>query len=190
MAKPPLEGINPLDIYIHALGFHVAEDILGKVTTSPNPQLAVQVVQSVMTLSAFTTELFLKCLLCLETTLTPQGHHLFELFQQLKPETQAKIAMLWDTKIVPHRDREWKIIEANYGGSAKMHRDLPGAISASSRAFEKIRYSYEPGSRKDSDFNISDLPRILRRIILEKKPEWSNLGRAVTQISGPGLGSK
>jgi len=168
---------------MHGLGFHAAENALGKHVGGPNVQLAAQIVEPVMVLSAFTTELFLKCLICLETTKTPQGHHLFELFEQLTPETQAKITHLWDTHVVPFRDPEWSFIEAQ-PGVRKMNRDLPGALNASSRAFEKIRYGYEPKNRENSDFNIVDLPRALRHVILEMKPEWDNLGRDVKPVPG------
>jgi hypothetical protein len=184
MAKPHLKKIDPLQIYMHALGFHVAENALGMLTLGPNLQLGAQVVQANMVLSAFTTELFLKCLICIETTLTPQGHHLFELFKQLRPDTQHKIIHLWDTEIIPVRDPQWKIIENGIpGGGDRFKRDLPEALTASSRTFERIRYSYEPGS-KEGDFNIGDLPRVLRRVILQLKPEWASLGRDVKAVSG------
>jgi hypothetical protein len=184
MAKPPLKGINPLDIYMHGLGFHVAEDVLGNLTSTPNTQLAAQVAQPSMVLSAFTTELFLKCRICLETTLTPQGHHLFELFEQLRLTTRSRMIHLWNAHVIPVRDPEWTFIEkTRYSGGNKFKRDLPGAIADSSRAFEKMRYSYEPGS-KDCDFNIIDVPRILRRVILEGKPEWASLGRDVKEVPG------
>jgi hypothetical protein len=192
MAKAPLENINPHQIFVHARGFLVAEDALGSLTITHNKQqVAANVVQPVMVLSAFTTELFLKCLICLETTLTPQGHHLFELFQQLRPETQDKIIQLWEMHVVPIRDPEWALIEKSRSfSSGKFKRDLPGALSDSSRAFEEIRYAYEPGNRKGI-FNIIDLPRLLHRVILEMKPEWLNLGREVKLVGAvPPTGQK
>lgn len=169
---------------MHALGFHVAENALGMLTMNPNAQLGGQVVQASMVLSAFTTELFLKCILCIETTLTPQGHELFELFKQLKSPTKAKIIHLWDTQVVPAREPQWKFLEnSRFAGAQKFKRDLPGALSASNRAFEKLRYGYEPGSQ-DAEFNIGDLPRILHRIILRMKPKWASLGRDITALPG------
>ena len=115
---------------MHAVGFHAAENALGTLINQPNTQLAAQVVEPTMVLSAFTTELFLKCLICLETTLTPQGHDSFELFEQLKPATQQKLVHIWNTHIVPRRDPEWKFIEKiQYGGAKKFKRDLPGALA-------------------------------------------------------------
>jgi hypothetical protein len=168
---------------MHALGFHVAENALGSLTQTPNAQLGGQVVQAQMVVSALTTELFLKCLVCIETKLTPQGHHLSELFKLLKPQTQSKTIHLWDTHIVPVRDPQWKIIENSLQGAAeKFKRDLPGALVAASRAFERIRYNYEPDS-KTASFYVGDLPRILHRVILEMKPEWGNLGRDVKKVA-------
>lgn len=190
MARPPLENINPLDIYMHALGFHVSETALGAITMGPDEQLGSQVVEAAMVLSAFTTELFLKCLICLETKLTPPSHHLFELFEQLRPATKTKITHLWDTQILPVRDPQWTFLENSQGNIFKISRDLPGALTASSRAFEKIRYAYEPGSRDDSNFNVADLPRVLRRVILEMKPEWITLGRSVNAVPGFSRGGK
>lgn len=179
MAKPPLENIDPLQIFLQANEFHVAEDALGKLSTSANVQWARQLMQPNMVLSALTTELFLKCLVCLETKLTPQGHHLSELFKQLSPETIRQITHLWDTQIVPAREALWNAIE-NDPSRQKIRRDLPGALLAANRAFEKIRYSYEPGS--GGTFYIGDLPRILHRVILQMKPEWANAARIVTRL--------
>ena len=182
MARLPLENIDPFHIFMHALGFHAAENVLGSITLTPATQAAAQLVQPTMVVSAFTTELFLKCLINLETTLTPQGHHLFELFDQLKPETQRKIVHLWDSEVIPIRDPEWTFIEKSRNYShGRFKRDLPGALADSSRAFEEIRYAYEPASKK-ATFNIIDVPRILRQVILEMKPEWKNLTRIVKLV--------
>lgn len=76
----------------------------------------------------------------------------------------------------------WDAIEKDTGVSVK--RDLPSALMAGNRAFEKARYNYE-GQSKDTNFYISDLPRLLGRVILEKKPEWASLRRRkVTKITG------
>lgn len=173
---------------MHALGFHVAEDALGSLTIGPNVQLGAQIVQANMVLSALCTELFFKCLVCIETGLTPQGHHLSDLFEQVTPTSKKTICHLWDTQIVPARDAHWKIIEtslrkaAPQRGEVLFKRDLPSALAAANRAFERIRYSYEPESINYS-FYIGDMPRVMRRVILAMKPEWKNLGRGVAKVS-------
>ena len=70
-----------------------------------------------------------------------------------------------------------------------MQRDLPGAIEASRKAFEQIRYNYEKGN-ENHRFIISDLPTILNRVILEMKPEWRNLYRPVKEMTGAPLDKK
>ncbi|ODM73108.1 hypothetical protein [Bradyrhizobium elkanii] len=188
MVKPHLENIDPLQIYMHALGFHAAEDALGHLTLGPNTQLAGQVAQPCMAVSALTSELFFKCLVCIETSRTPKGHHLFELFGLLAPETRSKIVHLWDAHVVPHRKAMWDTIDQHHQ-EAKISRDLPGALLASSRAFETIRYNYEPDNQA-SEFNIGDLPRVLRRVVLQMKPEWANLGRGIKPVPGFRHGQK
>ena len=84
---------------------------------------------------------------------------------------------------MPLRDPMWRKVEATFGNGETFKRDLPNALKAGSRAFEKIRYSYEPES-KGSQFYISDLPRLLGYVILEKKPEWANVRRKVSEVPG------
>lgn len=180
MARQPLKGINPLDIFMHAKGFHEAENYIANERMGHNPQLALEMGQAVMVLAAFNSELFLKCLICIETGLVPTGHYLDGLFDQLSPETRARIEHIWKTEIVPLRDPMWTSIEKNFGNGETLHRDLPSAIKAGRRAFEKMRYAYEPES-KGSQFYIADLPRLLYYVILEKKPEWARLQRKVNE---------
>ncbi len=188
MAKPYLKGIDPLQIYLHAVGFHTAADAVGRLTLGPNTQIAGQVVRPNMVLSALTSELFLKCMVCIETTNIPKGHHLFELFNLLTAETRNKIILIWDTYVVPAREPMWRMMEQHQTLlGKKIDRDLPGALLSSSRAFEAIRYSYEPES-KEADFYISDLPNVLRRVVLHMKPEWENLGLDIQPVPGFGPG--
>jgi hypothetical protein len=183
MARQPLKNINPLDIFMHARGFHAAEDYIASINLSQNPQLALEMSQAAMVLAAFNCELFLKCLICIETGLVPSGHYLDELFDQLAPGTRARIEHIWDSEIVPMRNPMWTKTEEVFGKGDTLKRDLPSAIKAGRRAFEKMRYSYEPDS-KDSQFIIGDLPRLLYYVILEKKPEWTRLQRKVSEVPG------
>ena len=168
---------------MHARGFHIAEDYIGSINIGQNVQLALEMSQATMVLAAFNCELFLKCLICMETGLVPPGHDLDELYEQLSPETRARCEEMWDTEVVPLRNPMWTKMEADVGKGEKLMRDLPSAIKAGRRAFEKMRYSYEPKS-KGSQFYISDLPHLLYLVILEKKPEWARLQRKVSQLPG------
>jgi hypothetical protein len=181
MPKPDLENIDAMQIFLHARGFFLAEETIGNINMSADPQLAGETTQAMIVISALASELFLKCIVCVETGLTPQGHYLDYLFSRLSPKTQARIQHIWDTDLVPFREPMWKRIEATFGNGETLKRDLPSALAAASRAFEKTRYSYE-GDSSDTQFYISDLPRLLGRVILELKPEWANLRRRVKPV--------
>ena len=64
----------------------------------------------------------------------------------------------------------------------KIARDLPSALAAASKAFERIRYSYE-GNTTDLQYFLQDLPQLLGRVILELKLEWTGLQRAYRPIA-------
>ncbi len=177
--RPPLTCIDPKDIYLHARGFYLIDNIISNLDFDKNPQLLSDASQPSMVLSALNSELFLKCLICLERGIVPTGHHLHDLFFELSEPTRDRIQKLWETEVVPIREPMWQKIEQHMGH--KLHRDLPGALRDGSRSFEEIRYSYETKG-KGARFYLSDLPRILGLTILEKKPEWEHLVRRVSEI--------
>jgi hypothetical protein len=181
MAKPT-KKIDPLQIFMHADGFYKAEKIISNIDFNSNPQLAAEVAQAAMVLSALNSELFLKCIICIETGKLAHGHHLGELFGELRPQTRKRIEHIWDTELVPFRNPMWMKIENSFGDGRRIARDLLSALTGGSTAFEKIRYSYEPDN-EDVQFYIGDLPRILGRVILEMKPEWRYRRRAVQEVS-------
>ena len=132
-----------------------------------------------MVIGALTIELFLKCLACIETTQVPRGHHLKTLFDGLSPSTQARIEDGWNA-IALHRDAEWNHYETLMGEG--IARDLRTALAAGSKAFEKIRYSYEGGTEQ-LQYYLQDLPILLGRIVLERKPEWAGLRRGYREVA-------
>lgn len=180
MSKPDLTGIDPKTIYIHARGFFTVGQMFGNMDSS-DPALLADIGAPVIVLSSLNSELFLKCIVCIETGLTPQGHHLDYLYGRLSADTRTKVEHIWDTQIAPHREAMWSKIEASIG--ATFPRKLPVGIVASRLAFEKIRYSYEKNQR-DNAFSINDLPWVLNRVILQMRPEWQGLQRPVTELTG------
>lgn len=46
MSKKPLQGINPLDIFMHARGFHLAEEHIAGLPFEQNMQLALEMSQA------------------------------------------------------------------------------------------------------------------------------------------------
>jgi hypothetical protein len=135
-----------------------------------------------MVVGVLTIELFFKCLIFIETGTAPRGHRFKELFDQLSSSTQARIQDTWDNWIVVHRTTEWNRLENALG--ITIARDLPSALEAGSDAFQKIRYSYEGGT-ENLKYYLQDLPQLLRRVIVEMRPELKGLERRYQQLLPP-----
>lgn len=113
--------------------------------TPLNMHTAVTLAEPIIVLGALTTELFLKCLICIETGNTPHGHDLRKLFDKLSAATRTHIENLWDNGIAMSRSEEWDDLERI---GLKMPRDLPSALANGSDTFERIRYSYEGNTQE------------------------------------------
>jgi hypothetical protein len=160
--------INPAKVFEQADCFYQALAVLCNVDPE-NIQLGVMLGEPVMVIGALTIELFLKCLVCIETSEVPRSHDLKELFSRLSEPTQNRIQTEWDAGIATRRAKEWDDLEHRFG--VKIARDLPSALAVGSRSFELIRYSYE-GNTKDLQYYLQDLPALLGRVILEMRPEF------------------
>jgi HEPN domain-containing protein len=167
------QSVDPLLIFKQANCFYQALAILCNVEPE-NVQLAVTIGEPVMVTGALTIELFLKCLVCIETGEVPKSHNLRGLFDKLSDTTRVRIQCSWDNDILMHRGAEWDHIEARTG--QKIARELPAALTAASKAFERIRYSYE-GNTTEVQYFLQDLPQLLRRVIVEQRPEWKGQER-------------
>jgi hypothetical protein len=168
----PKLQIAPAKVFEQAGCFYQALDMLRAVPPE-NIHAAVTLAEPVVVLGALTTELFLKCLICIETGDTPRGHNLKGLFDQLSMATRTRIQNLWDNGISTRKSNEWDEIEKH---GLRMPRDLPSALAKGSSAFEHIRYSYE-GNTQDVHYYLEDLPALLERLILEMKPELESYRR-------------
>ena len=164
MLKPQ---IAPEKIFEQADGFYRALAVLRAVPLE-TLHTAATLVEPVIVLGALTTELFLKCLICIETGDTAHGHKLKGLFDQLSEATRARIQDLWDSRVAMRKSKEWDKLE-EFG--LKMPRDLASALAKGSTAFERIRYSYE-GNTEGLHYYLEDLPGLLEQLILEMKPEF------------------
>jgi hypothetical protein len=163
---------DPVQIYLHGNSFCEAYKMLSR--TSNDPALMMSVGTPVMVMSAFSSELFLKCLICLETGKSSYGHHLKELFDQLSVPIKESIEQLWDQTVVPLRKPLWLAAEEQ---KVPIPRDLRSALAAGNDAFQTMRYCYEPDQAKKICFVLTDLPLVLKTVILQIKPEWRHVGR-------------
>jgi hypothetical protein len=181
MTKRP-SRVDPVQIFLHADGFYKVGGALDALDWKQNPQIMTDMGHARIVLSALNSELFLKCLICIETDKVAHGHHLRTLFKQLRPKTRNRITHLWNTEVVPLRNEMWTKIENSIIDGHKIDRDLLAALAGGSEAFEKIRYSYE-GNHRNVRFYLSDLPWVLRTVILEMRPEWRAARKPFQEIS-------
>lgn len=173
MADQPIRKIDPALIFEQADCFYQTLAVLCNVRPD-DEQLGVILGEPAMVIGALTIELFFKCMACIETGQVPRGHHLRELYDALSDQTRARIQRTWDNDICVYRKAEWDANEAAIG--EKVIRDLPGALTAASKSFEKIRYSYE-GDTEGLQYFLQDLPQLLGRVILEMRPEFQSVRR-------------
>ena len=84
--------LDPVLIFLQANGFSRAYDILADQRHLAASEMATIGYPQIV-LSALATELYLKCLICMETGKAPRGHHLKQLFDRLSPETRRRILL-------------------------------------------------------------------------------------------------
>jgi HEPN domain-containing protein len=174
LVKPQFE---PSKIFEHASAFHKSYELLSNSVLPPNGDPPSEqdvgfIAHPAMVLSAFASELYLKCLLCVETGSVPSGHNLHDLFMKLKDETKFSLDGLWDTDI-RHPDKRAVIekMRVRYNGEP-VRTDLRYAIKLGARGFIELRYFYE---HERSNFLLSHFPYVLRRATLIRFPTWASL---------------
>jgi hypothetical protein len=102
-------------------------------------------------LSAFSIELYLKCLLAIECGQYPETHNLQMLFGQLRPQT---------------RDALRKRHDANL----QRPGNLDEMLAKGGEAFNKVRYLFE--HRDQIQFGLNWLGELVRQKVISLHPEW------------------
>jgi hypothetical protein len=175
MANFLLTAREPFDIFLHGLKFQKSSEILSnsllpKDGDIVDDQKVSIVAHPAMILSAFASELYLKCLICVETGVVPKGHNLDKLFHQLRVETRRELDDLWDTEIrLPLKQRVIEKLRGTPRGR-NLKIDLRYMLKLGAEGFIKLRYHYE---HSESDFFLVDLPKVLRVAILRRFPSWA-----------------
>lgn len=152
-------------IYVQAKGFHKASELLATSLAEPFCMTAT------VTNSAFASELYLKCLIILETgQLMKDQHNLRKLFNKLHEDTKKTIENNFDKGMseAPEISEEAK---AQVGGRTPP-RTLWEALEQGGDAFVRWRYIYEDDNLKF--FALFPLPKFLEDVILTRKPAWKD----------------
>jgi HEPN domain-containing protein len=159
-----MSSVSPENIFAQADGFHRALKLL--MENSPNDQRRAALVPPVCVLAAFTIELMLKGLICIERGgAPPRGHDLLALFVELSAPTRKRLEAMWTDYVRLPRDRVLIAREP----------ELRLALAAGRKAFEQVRYFYE-NHKEDFVFDLCDLPDMLVKVAFELRPDWA--GRA------------
>jgi hypothetical protein len=156
--------IQASDIFAHAESFYRALDTIHR----QDRNFVGNVALPLGVLTTFASELYFKCAIFIETGKMTKGHYLYDLFTKLSPKSQARLEELWDHVTAP-REEVLRNTELSMG--RKLPRDLRSNLIECNKAFEDLRYLYELEKPKKFVFNIGDLPRPLRALVLELKPD-------------------
>lgn len=176
MARPPKSGLEPLKIFLHAGSFHKSYDLLVESVVPhngvPDEQLVGVIAHPSMVLSVFASELYLKCLLCIEADSVPNEHNLKKLFDGLHVATRRELDDLWDADIRhPDKQKVLNHIRTSPEGT-KLRLDLRYAIDVGANSFMELRYFYE---NEQASFLLSHFPFLLRTVILRRFPAWGSV---------------
>lgn len=120
-----------------------------------------------MAMSAFTVELYLKCLVWLEGTASPWGHDLKELFDMVSPMRQAGIDRRFQASLGPETITEWKTRFPGFDGSAG------SALALNHDFFQRARYAFDYVSKTGEGYLCCLLKYAIREVIIEVEPTWA-----------------
>jgi hypothetical protein len=178
MPKSPKAGLDPIKIFLHAGAFHKSYTLLcdsvlpAEEWAMPDEQRVGVISHPAMVLSVFASELYLKCLLCIETGVVPTEHNLKKLFDGLLLATKRELDDFWDTDIRHPAKR--KTIEhiRTLPTGRDLKLDLRYALDVGADSFRELRYFYET---EQTFFLLAHFPFVVRRVILNRFPSWGSL---------------
>jgi hypothetical protein len=155
--------IDARAIFDHASRFHYAGTVLRmEFQDSTAPTIEPYVV-----VSSFSSELYMKCIYAMETDGNrTNGHNLRKLFDLLAAETRLELSGSW-TAVTHIYNKAYE----KFNEPFRLPTDLVRQLDLNGRMFEDMRYFYE-GHDCASEWLLSPLPDLLRRLILGRRPEW------------------
>jgi hypothetical protein len=150
-----------------AAGFYRVEQML--IDREPHDrEEAVALAMTTCLLQAFTSELFLKCLIAIEGGAPPRSHDLLDLFNLLSTPTRKRLEGMWFDYVQRHPDQN----EAYKQLGVTIEPELTSALASGRRAFELIRYWHEDPD-EEYVFYLGPLPNMLGRVVFELRPDWA-----------------
>ena len=171
----------PQSIFVHADGFLRAAGYLNKPpeTGRLDPLCFAALVAN----SAFASELYLKCLIRVDTgQIVKAEHDLRKLFLKLPPNTQAEIETPFNAQMAKNPIFDLSKISKEAAAVIAMRpKTLRDALTKGRTAFVEWRYLYEDEGALRT-FDLFGLPPILRKVILVRHPEWAGFSIKLTEV--------
>jgi HEPN domain-containing protein len=159
---------DPTKLFHQAHSFRQAAQALSQQITGIEDGVVLMTPACV--LSAFSCELFLKCLICIERGSAPEGHDLLVLFKKLTAQTRKRLKDMWANHTLRYRD---KVEETKRLTGVTFETDLERALEAGRNAYTLLRYMHEGTHQKEYAFYLGALPQMLGHVAFELKPEWA-----------------
>jgi hypothetical protein len=131
-----------------------------RVLSGPGQTVQVPFLIPAVVCSAFSVELFIKCLVMVEGGKAPQRHDLKMLFSRLTPDSRAAIAQRFDELIAASPTAQ--AIKAQFPNVLLALDDVLDTVD---RVFEHWRYAYE--GQAGSVYGLGELGQAVRERILE-----------------------
>jgi hypothetical protein len=125
-----------------------------------------------MVCSAFSLELYFKCLIRVGRKSFGREHDLAKLFALIGRRDRAKIKRYWNDHSGSVRLQVERSYERNGQPTPKVDFDF--VLSASKDAFVEMRYIYELGIKPNSGWLADTIVEGARQTILDKHPDWEN----------------
>jgi hypothetical protein len=168
--NPPLPrptSSTPSDLFGSATNFLIAANKLSALADQGEYRLLLPL----NVLGAISLEMFLKCLLSIESSHYKNIHRLDKLFLSLSEKSQNKIRLLFEPHIAEIRFQTG-LAFADQGISAP-EVTFDYMLTKSSDAFVKLRYAFEGRLTNGEGFTAGRMIDGVRSVILEHHPEWS-----------------
>jgi hypothetical protein len=117
---------------------------------------------------AFAVELYLKCLLEIESGQIPATHNLKDLFYQLSRDSRGKLKRDHDKRI---QDNSMLL---SFRKRLGIKTDLHSLLEDGQDIFKQFRYMFEgvPDRTKPLGFALEPFGELVRKRILDLRPEW------------------
>ena len=160
---------DPHQIFKFARQFDQAQSLLAQIGITSNDQMLIPA----MVHLALAFELYLKCLIFLDTGQPERKEHNYKkLFKKLTPNTQSKVKAIFDRLPKSPMEAAASLDEKFSEEIRNYDHSLEGVLSSSGDAFIKFRYMYEGRMGPGEGFTAIRAKYAVIEEIRNRHPEW------------------